>query len=412
MLSEWGASMGKTICFASSKGGSGKTTITASFGKLISEFGNLVLMVDFDEATNGLSLLYIHEINEYVEEYSAQGVNFEGMFPTPEAGSPDVVFVGDDLAVAPATFQFKQSEQLQIRDYKQRLLDVIKEFRDEYDYILIDAQAGSDAASLAALDPEVSDLVILVSEYDPMSAAGIERLKSLAPKELAFDRTFVLLNKMLPEFVESFKDFFAVSHYLPPIPWTSDAVRAYSKRSLAIDTTNGNEFTLAIIQALRALPLANLRDSYESWISNKAPLLRQPVDEQYTDIEILLSASTERLLQLERRSRRLSLLQITGMGLASLMMMALLVALILQNPPDKTLMQLAFPFLGLATAVALLSVGPILINRLRPVRTAEIVEKERLQRQRTVYIERLRELEFLKQASDRELIERQFGRSA
>src|ERR1700734_2983203 len=60
-----------------------------------------------------------------------------------------------------------------------RLRRTIEHAQNDYDYILLDAQAGSDHYAAVAMSKRVSDVVVLVAEYDPMSAAGIERLKGL-----------------------------------------------------------------------------------------------------------------------------------------------------------------------------------------------------------------------------------------
>ena len=58
----------KIICFASSKGGSGKTVTAASLARLLSYFKRKVLLVDADAATNGLTLLFLNELVEYKEK--------------------------------------------------------------------------------------------------------------------------------------------------------------------------------------------------------------------------------------------------------------------------------------------------------------------------------------------------------
>ena len=47
----------RVICFASAKGGSGKTVITATIGSFLAALGKRVLLIDTDAATNGLTLL-------------------------------------------------------------------------------------------------------------------------------------------------------------------------------------------------------------------------------------------------------------------------------------------------------------------------------------------------------------------
>lgn len=60
--------------------------------------------------------------------------------------------------------------------------------RAEYDYVFLDAPAGTGAR--VAID--LSDDVVIVSEPGPMAAAGVERLRALLPDER---RTRVLVNK-------------------------------------------------------------------------------------------------------------------------------------------------------------------------------------------------------------------------
>src|SRR5262245_24495077 len=52
----------RTICIASAKGGSGKTSLTATFGAFLSELGLKVLLIDGDFATCGLTLLFLKEV--------------------------------------------------------------------------------------------------------------------------------------------------------------------------------------------------------------------------------------------------------------------------------------------------------------------------------------------------------------
>jgi hypothetical protein len=46
-------------------------------------------------------------------------------------------------------------------------------------------------------------LTVLEFGNDPVSAAGVERLKDLARDDFTYERTWILLNKILPEFVKS-----------------------------------------------------------------------------------------------------------------------------------------------------------------------------------------------------------------
>lgn len=409
--------MAKAICFASPKGGAGKTTIAASIATLIASFDKKVLLIDFDEATNGLSLLYLKEIERKIES-SESPIGLDGMFPL-FSDIPDVVSISENLDLVPASYRFKINEQGQVEDYHKRIAGVVEYFRFEYDFLIIDAQAGSDAASLASTSADVSDLVVLVSEYDPMSAAGIERLKSLSPNTLNYERTYTLINKMLPEFSKSFHDFFSMSHYLPPVPWTEEAVRAYANRQLAIDTEKGNEFTLAMLQVVKSLPIPSLNEAYSGWVAERAPLIRQPLEEQYEETMWLLRSTTEQLLHLEnfRRSvgrfERIFHAAVPGV---IVVVLAFVVGPMLKenfeflgNLDGRTDIFLVFGFALIASII-----GLIVANSAHSddYDVDSLLEAEKLGRQKEIYTKKLQELEFLISASDHEFIEKSFSRQS
>lgn len=288
----------EAICLASSKGGSGKTTITATLGTFLSRVGKRVLLIDCDEGTHGLTLMFLKEVNDFRK--TAKG-DISGIFErfhnlSPEAVQNSIVNVSENLDLMPAKHSFAEALDDLKSGYFENLHMVIEYAKENYDYVFLDAQAGISDASRLAMSPQISDTVVLVSEYDPMSNAGVERMKAQLPSELDVSRTWVLLNKLLPEFVAKFSEFLSVARFLPPIPWTADVVRAYSRRKLALDFQGGNQFTLAILAILRELLSEAGTADLEKWVERQADRLREPISEQIDDAYQLLE-------QLERRSR-------------------------------------------------------------------------------------------------------------
>jgi cellulose biosynthesis protein BcsQ len=303
------------ICMASAKGGSGKTTVTAAFASFLSEIGKKVLVIDCDEATHGMTLMYLDQVNAAAKRDEGGHSPYLGIFdsahyPRRKAAESDeingtledslndilakdqhkpkgtfpYVQVENGFLLVPATYYFSNKPQMESKAFFERLKWFIAQARANFDYIFLDAQAGSDTASRVCLRSDISDEVIIVTEYDPLSAAGVERLKAMMPQDLNFSRTWILLNKMLPEFVKSFSEFLSVARYLPPIPWTADVVRAYSRKRLALDFENGNSYTLGMMQTLKALiPHADAL-LLDSWSKDKAAALRHPLEEQYSDL--------------------------------------------------------------------------------------------------------------------------------
>lgn len=289
---------------ASAKGGSGKTVLTATFAAFLAGIGKKVLIIDTDASTNGLTLMYLKEVmlnNELVLSTSQKPI---GTFEINDSTRyPSIITLDNKVDFIPASYSFKNTETIDLKNFTVGLKRIINLTEDSYDFIFLDAQAGSDLYAYTAMQRGVSHEVIIVSEYDPLSAAGIERLKGLFREDLTYDRTWVLLNKMLPDFVQSFSDFLEVAKYLNPIAWDADVVRAYARRKLAIDMEEGNEFTIGIMQTLKTLFGDLISREIDIWLNNKVESIKKPIFRQYFDVKNDLERLKD--LQLQNKKRKL-----------------------------------------------------------------------------------------------------------
>lgn len=295
------------ICLASAKGGSGKTSLIATFATFLSKIGKRILLIDADFATNGLTLLFLKEVRVKAELVRSTTLIPVGLCATlVERKLPDIVKLGEFLDLIPATFDLNAGISNANETVRKSFQDLLSSLREDYDFIFIDAQAGADDMAKIAMCRSVSDEVVIVTEYDPMSAAGVERLKALLREDLTYDRTWVLLNKILPEFAKSFSDFLEVAKYLNPIPWDASVVRAYARRQLAIDTESGNEHTISVLQTLKGLCGESIQLDLAKWVQTRAAAIRQPIEDQYADaekeMEYLLSCKS-RLAQRRQMNR-------------------------------------------------------------------------------------------------------------
>jgi len=278
----------KVYCLASPKGGSGKTVLCASFAAFMTQLGKKVLIVDVDAATHGLTLLYLSELNAHKEGLSEAGNSnvAQGFFDDGSCSlSRDTILLPNGVYFLPATYSFAITDRIDCTDLKTSLQTILASGQDIFDYVLLDAQAGTDEVSRIAMSQDVSNEVVIVSEYDPLSAAGVERMKAVLREDLIYARTWVLLNKMLPDFVSTFSAFFEVNKYLTPIPWDADVVRAYARRRLPLDLDYGNQFTLAVMQSLKRLLGDDVAIEIDSWAEDRASGIRAPIEQQYLDTE-------------------------------------------------------------------------------------------------------------------------------
>jgi cellulose biosynthesis protein BcsQ len=293
----------KVFTMASAKGGSGKTLLTASFATFLSALNKKVLIIDSDSTTNGLTLMYLKEVLIEKEITHSKSKTPSGLFDFKDGALSRMtkVNLNNGVSLIPATFRFdnlKDNFREIHREYvTHRLSNLILQARSEYDFVFIDAQAGSDHFAEIAISRNISDEVIIVSEYDPLSAAGVERLKGIFREDLTYNRTWYLLNKMIPEFIQSFSDFLEIAKYLNPIPWDSDVVKAYARRKLPIDLENGNEFTIAIIQTLKTLLGDEMSIEIETWKKEKESIFKEPITKHYHYLQ-------EKLREIEYNDRR------------------------------------------------------------------------------------------------------------
>jgi len=313
----------KFICFASSKGGTGKTVVSASLGIFLASIGKKVLLVDMDAATNGLSLLYLEELVNAKKLLAKKNISARGIFEITENEMPTPFSIDKSIDFIPAMFTMKKVEGISEEIFRRIVSETLSAFQDEYDYVLIDAQAGSDIYSEIAI--ENADEIVIVSEYDPVSVEGVERLKRLFPEALTPDKTWILFNKILPEIVKPLGDFLSISRYISPIPWDVEVIRAFSRRKLAIDMEKGNDYTLAIMRTALSLLGNEIKEEVNSWRQTKEALIREPVRKQLEDLEIRMAVAERARIEIayelkdyQRKSRRFLLN--TTMMLTSIML--------------------------------------------------------------------------------------------
>lgn len=388
----------KIICMASAKGGSGKTVLTATFGTFLAALGKRVLLIDTDAATNGLTLLNLKEVMLQSELSFAESRIPRGVYERISYGEPlELVKLNSGVHILPATYSFMNTESVPFEDYKASLTAAIDLLKESYDYIFLDAQSGSDIFAQFAMSRYVSDEVVVVSEYDPMSAAGIERLKGLLREDLTYVRTWVLLNKMLPDFVQSFSDFLEVAKYLNPIPWDSDVVKAYARRRLALDLENGNEYTLAIVQTIKTLLGDDIAPELEQWVKERSAAIRQPLEDQYTDLEQQFKNSVWERIEFERQEVKTKYVGLLNISAIFITVLYILMRQLLG--PEINLQSFESVVIFIVTFFAISAsafyVREVLIKRKKPMLEIELA---RIRRRESVLEEKLRKLEILKTA--------------
>ena len=147
--------MGELIAVLSGKGGTGKTSLTAGLATSLAHLGETVLCIDCDVGLRNLDIaLGLSEEGalSFAEVYS-------GQYPL-ERATAHPFFPGLKLLTAPmgctaADIDTKAFSRL------------LKQARQEFSYIFLDAPAGIEAGFL--LSAQYADRIILVTNSDPAS---------------------------------------------------------------------------------------------------------------------------------------------------------------------------------------------------------------------------------------------------
>ena len=147
--------MTTVVSLISAKGGSGKTVLTLSTAKLLTDLGMKVLVIDADAATNGSTLFLLDDVMNAREEALRTRQPLVGLFEMrertaaldPERARPVAIKCQFGFDFVPATFELrdtvKSTDVDQLRTHIQGAVAFAR--HEEYD-IVLDRQRGRDRA--------------------------------------------------------------------------------------------------------------------------------------------------------------------------------------------------------------------------------------------------------------------------
>lgn len=165
--------MGVSIVITSGKGGVGKTTTTANIGTALAAHGKKVVVVDGDTGLRNLDVLMGLE-NRIV--YTIIDV-IEGRCRLKQALIKDKRF--PNLCLLP-TAQTKDKDDITA----QQMLKIVKELKEEFDYVLIDSPAGIEQGfensvigadkAVVVVNPEITSVRDADRVIGKLDAKGLE----------------------------------------------------------------------------------------------------------------------------------------------------------------------------------------------------------------------------------------------
>lgn len=152
--------MGRIIAVANQKGGVGKTTTAINLSSCLAEKGKKVLAVDMDPQGNMTSGLG-------VDKNSVENTIYDLIIG--ESGIEEVLRknIMKNLDIIPANIDLSAAEieLIDVKDKEYIVRNVIKDIKDNYDYIIIDCPPSLSMLTINAMTTATSVLVPIQCEY-------------------------------------------------------------------------------------------------------------------------------------------------------------------------------------------------------------------------------------------------------
>jgi len=172
--------MGEVISVVSGKGGVGKTTLVANVSIALSELGFSVLMIDADITMSNLSLLI--------------GINNPPITLTDvllgSASVKDATYDGPKKTkIIPSSLSLSSFQKID----SDKLVSIVKDIKDQYDYVLIDSPAGIEKNVISSM--VAATQILLITEPTSPSVADVFKIKIIAER-LNLRMLGVIINKV------------------------------------------------------------------------------------------------------------------------------------------------------------------------------------------------------------------------
>ena len=165
--------MAGIIAIWNQKGGVGKSTSTVNLGAYLAALGKHVLLVDLDPQANATIGLGIKLDKEHYNIYHAFVADVE-----PGALIKKTSIFGLDILPSSESLAGANVELISFKNRELQLKKVLKEVKDNYDFILVDCLPSVGILNVNAL--AASDYVLIPVQAEYFALAGLDQLLTVA----------------------------------------------------------------------------------------------------------------------------------------------------------------------------------------------------------------------------------------